>query len=50
MPIRQVEKAPQKCVLGKACLLSLGKVCLVALFPLRQKQIIQRLLFLPPLI
>ncbi len=38
---------PQKCVLGKVRLSSVGKLCLVAPSGARQKQIIQRLLFLP---
>ena len=36
--------------MGKLCLILLGKVCLVAGFAPCQKQIVQRLLFLTPLL
>lgn len=39
-------ETPQRCVLGKVCLLLLGKLCLVAHSRARQVQVIQRLLFL----
>ena len=40
----------ERCVLGKVCLLSLGKLCLVARSRAREKQVIQHFLLLPFLI
>ena len=50
MPITSTKNVPSKCLLGKACLPLLGKVCLVRIFPPRQEHVVQYLLFLPPLL